>query len=127
MLEIRDQILRTGTVAVSTDTDNATATATATPHTSTTSGAQGVILATGVRADFSAAVTAVKAITITFTDVNGVAQTEVYRWDFSLGPFVVSFPGILTGLKGTAVVATLAASGTGGTTGRVSLYFSETG
>lgn len=125
MLDIRDQLIRTGTVAVSSDADNATATATATPHTN--AGAKGRILATGFRADFSAAVTAIKAVTITFTDVNGTAQTEVYRWDFALGPAIVAFPGLLVGQPGVAIVATLAASGTGGTTGRISLYFSETG
>lgn len=123
-IDPQKQAFLAGQIAVSTDVDNGVATATATPHTGST-GQRGKIFGLGFSADFSAAVAAIVAITLTFTDINGTARTLVFRWDFALGPCVLALPGVLAVQEGTALVATLGASGTGGTTGRIVLYYSE--
>lgn len=55
---------------------------------------------------------------VTLSALDGMAP---FRWDFSNGPFYLNLATPLHGVVGNSVVATLAASGAGGTTGRVSL------
>lgn len=113
---INAQALLAGNVAASTDADNATATATV----AATEGARHFAL--GVSADFSAAVSAIKTITIK----RGSTTLLVVRWDFANGPAILPLPGLLHGDHNEAISAELAASGSGGTTGRVYLfYFSQ--
>ena len=109
-MSIQAQVLTAGTATQSSAVDNATATATiaATP---------GVIQRVlGVSADYSATVSAIKTITIT------AKVTVVYRWDFTNGPFHLPLPGPIPGTMNTAVTVALEASGSGGTTGRVTAY-----
>lgn len=48
------------------------------------------------------------------------------RWDFTNGPLIMALPGILRSAESEGISAELEASGTGGTTGRVQLfYFSD--
>ena len=75
----------------------------------------------GVSADYDAAVTAIKTITI----IQGSTTLVVFKWDFTNGAFHFAFPAALAGVLGGAVSATLQASGTGGTDGRISLYHFE--
>lgn len=125
-LDPRRQVFTAGQHAESTDADNATATATATPHTGSQDGAAGCLMLTGVSADFSAAVSAIKAVTVTYTPPGAtVAIDYIIRWDFSLGPCIVPFVGVLSCARGTSATAALAASGTGGTTGRIHLFYAE--
>lgn len=124
-LDPRTQIVMAGLCAISTAADNATATATATPSTGAT-GAQGQLLLTGVMASYSATVSAVKVITVAWTDPNGTSKSLPLSWDFSAGPAVIPLPGVFTCRSGTVATATLAASGTGGTTGLIALSYSET-
>ena len=124
-LDPRQQAFLAGQHAESTDADNATATATATPHTSG-DGATGALFLLGISADFSAAVSAIKAITVTYTPPGAAATVDyVLRWDFSLGPAVIPFPGVLSCARGTVATAALAASGTGGVTGTIHLFYAE--
>ncbi len=109
-MTIQAQALISGDVTQSSAVDNATATATiaATP---------GVIQRVlGASADYSATVSAIKTVTIT------AAKTTVFRWDFTNGPFHFALPAALPGALNTAVTVALEASGTGGTTGRVTAY-----
>ena len=125
-LDPRQQVFLAGQHAESTDADNATATATATPHSSGSALAEGQLYLLGISADFSAAVSAIKAITVTYTPPGAtVAITYVLRWDFSLGPAVIPFPGVLACARGTTATAALAASGTGGVTGTIHLFYFE--
>lgn len=125
-LDPRQQVFLAGQHAESTDADNATATATATPHSSGDGQAIGALFLLGISADFSAAVSAIKAITITYTPPGSASTVDyVLRWDFSLGPAVIPFPGVLACERGTTATAALAASGTGGTTGKIHLFYSE--
>ena len=113
MSAIHAQLVLAGQVANSADADNAVATA-------SVAGATGVrhfIL--GAVASYSQTVSAVK--TITFK--RGATTLLQVRWDFSLGPAVIRLPGVLHGDYGEAVSVELEASGTGGTTGRVSLFY----
>lgn len=91
--------------------DNATATATV----AAVANQRHMIL--GVEAHFSAAVTAIVAVTVNY---NSLTWTE--RWDFTNGPFFFNFPVGLMGAVGSTVTATLGASGTGGTNGYVTLF-----
>lgn len=91
--------------------DNATATVTlAAP----TDGSRRYVCA--IDADFSAAVNAIKTVTLKY---DGVAQFA-WRWDFSLGPFQRNVP--FAGPKDAEVSVELQASGTGGVTGRVGVW-----
>ncbi len=109
-MSIAAQVLLAGTATQSAAVDNAIATATiaATPAV-----IQRVL---GVSADYSATVSAIKTITITGK------VTVVHRWDFTNGPFHLALPGPIPGVVNTAVTVALEASGTGGTTGRVTAY-----
>lgn len=114
-------ILASGTATSSSDADNAVATATLAAATGTRH------CITGAVADYSAAVAAVKAVTFNWVE-NGTAKSLVVRVDFSKQhPAFIYLPGTLTGDAGEAVTVTLAASGTGGTTGRVSVFHSPIG
>ena len=109
-MSIQAQILVAGDVTQSSAVDNATATA-------TIGATEGVIQrVVGVSADYSAAVSAIKTITIT------AKKTVVFRWDFSNGGFYLALPVALPGVVNTAVTVALEASGSGGTTGRVTAY-----
>lgn len=125
-LDPRQQAFLAGQHAESTDADNATATATATPHTSGDGLAYGALFLLGFSADFSAAVSAIKTITVTYTPPGAAATVDyVLRWDFSLGPAVIPLPGVLTCARGTSATAALGASGTGGVTGKIHLFYAE--
>ena len=75
----------------------------------------------GVSADYDAAVTAIKTITI----IQGSTTLLVFEWNFNNGAFHFAFPAAIKGVLGGAVSATLEASGTGSTFGRISLYHFE--
>ncbi len=75
----------------------------------------------GLEAHYSAAVAAIKTITLSRT-VNGVAVNKTYKWDFAKGPFVHNFPLLVHGDYGTDVIATLDASGTPGVVGTVAIW-----
>lgn len=104
----------------STAADNATATA-------TIAAAPGqAVLAFGLHAQFSAAVAAKKILTLQYTDEAGTSKTLTWELDFALGlGRDVTFPLAIRGKSGEAVVATLAASGAGGTTGTIGIYWSQ--
>jgi hypothetical protein len=51
------------------------------------------------------------------------AMVPAVQWDFTNGPLIMPFPGVVHGEGGYAVSAVLPASGTGGTTGRIVLYY----
>lgn len=109
-MAIQAQALIAGDATQSSAVDNATATATipATP---------GVIQRVlGVSADYSATVSSVKTITIT------AEKTVVFRWDFTNGAFHFALPMALRGDINTAITVALEASGSGGTTGRVTAW-----
>lgn len=115
--------------ADSASADNATATLTlaATPNTSQ-EGTTNIPMAlqyvlSGVGATFSGAVAAVRLIQVAYTDPDGTSRTLSFRWDFTNGDFLVTFPGPLTVQRGAAATATLAASGSGGNVGEVTLYY----
>lgn len=109
--------LLSGQVADSSDADNDTATV-------TVAGTPGVRhIALGIHADYSAApASGYKAVTLTRTK-NGASTSAVFRHDFSAGPFSIALPVGLASDHGATLVATLAASGTGGVTGRVRLFY----
>ena len=109
---INAQLLLAGTTATG-SADNGTATATAAAATGTRH------VMTGVVAQYSAAVASVK--TITFK--RGVTTLCVIRWDFTNGPAIIALPGVLRGQHGEAVSCELEASGAGGTTGSVYLFY----
>ncbi len=109
-MAIKDQVLIAGDATQSSAVNNATATATI----PATQGVQQRVL--GVSADYSATVSAYKTITIT------AKKTIIFRWDFTNGPFLFALPVALPGEINTAITVALEASGTGGTTGRVTAY-----
>lgn len=111
-MSIQAQVLIAGKPTQSAVADDAVATATVAAIPSMTH----YIL--GVSADFDAAVSAIKAIAI----IQGSTTLITYQWDFTNGAFHFAFPTTMKGVIGGAVSATLAASGTGGTEGRISLY-----
>ena len=76
----------------------------------------------GVSADYSATVSAIKTITVTYTR-DGSSTTYIVRWDFSNGAFPFSLPGVLKGDHSSAITVALEASGTGGTSGRVYAFY----
>lgn len=109
--------LRAAAVAQGNLADNAISTA-------SVAGAKGVVHhSLGFSADYSAAVAAIK--TITFK--KGSTTSFVLRHDFTLGNLLpVALPVAVRGDEDGAVSVELEASGTGGVTGRVNLfYFSE--
>ena len=110
-----NELLLNGDAFQSTAADNATATV--------TRAAVGNVrhFIGGIAADYSAAVSAIKTITVTRV-TNGTTVTLVYRWDFGKGPFLHNFPLMLHGDYNTAVSVALEASGTGGTTGRATIF-----
>lgn len=121
---VGNQILLAGDHADA-SADNATATATATP--TVTAGAKGRLILLGVTAHFSAAVAAIKDITLTYTRPGaGSTNTITISWDFTAGAYTLAFPAPLTCDRGTAASAALAASGAGGTVGRVTLWYAQT-
>lgn len=125
-LDPRQQVFLAGQHAESTDADNATATATATAHSLAANASEGQLILTGFSADYSAAVSAIKTITVTYTPPGAAATVDyVLRWDFSLGPAVIPLPGPITCARGTNATAALEASGTGGTTGKIHLFYAE--
>ncbi len=73
----------------------------------------------GVEADYSAAVAAVKTVTLKF----GTTTKFIIRWDFSKGPCIFPFPAVQKGDYAQAASIELEASGTPGTTGRVTAFF----
>ena len=109
---IQAQALLAGKVTQSSAADNGTATVTV----SAIEGQTHFML--GVSADFDAAVTAIKAIAI----IQGSTTLVTFQWDFTNGAFHFAFPAAMKGVLGGAVSATLAASGTPGLDGRISLY-----
>ncbi len=111
-MSIQAQVLIAGTPTQSAAADNAVATATV----AAIAGMTHYIL--GVSADFDIAVSAIVTITI----LQGSTALVVYEWDFTNGAFHFAFPTTMKGVVGGAVSATLAASGTGGTSGRITLY-----
>lgn len=77
------------------------------------------IFACGVAADYSATVAAIKTVTLKL----GTATKMIVRWNFANGPFVWSFPAMIHGDYNQAVSVELEASGTGGITGRATLFY----
>ena len=112
-----NQLLQNAKVADSTAVDNGTATATC------ATAAEERAYLTGFIASFSAAVALIKTITITYTGEDDVAKSIVIAWDFANGPAIVSLPGICRAKTGGDITVALAASGTGGTTGRVYAFY----
>ncbi len=108
---IQAQALLSGTFAQDSD-DNAISTAAAPAVQGQT------LFITGVHAQYSAAVAAIKTITLSF---NG--QTLAFSHDFTNGEFVLNFPVALKSALGGAASAALAASGTGGISGKVIVYY----
>jgi hypothetical protein len=51
------------------------------------------------------------------------AMSHALAWDFTNGPLVIPLPGVIGSERGYAVSAILPASGTGGTTGQIILYY----
>lgn len=111
----------TGSLIQSSAADNATATATL--NAIVNAGARGKYFLTGVEAHYSAAVALIKTITINYTDQGGNAVAYTMPWDFTNGDLIVGFPGIIACKEGTGVTATLTGSGTGGTTGQITLFY----
>lgn len=112
-----DTFLSAGNAADSGAADNATATASLTAP----AGSRCAVL--GCTASFSATVSAVKAITFSIPAVTGTV-TIVVNWNFANGPAIVPLPGPMTVVAGGTATCTLAASGAGGTTGRVAMFYS---
>jgi hypothetical protein len=111
------EIVANTDVQASSDVDNATATATV----AAVDGVRHRHL--GVITDYSAAVSAIKTITWKV----GSTTKAILRWDFAKGPFVGPVPGVVRGGVNEAISVELAASGTGGITGRVYLFYSSVG
>ena len=95
--------------------DNATATASVSAITAQKH------LVMGVEAHYSATVSAIKTVTVK----HGSTTWQTFRWDFSNGPFFFSFPVAFRSDTGEAVSAELEASGTGGTSGYVTIYSAQ--
>lgn len=77
----------------------------------------------GIDADYSVTLGAGVIKTITLK-VSGVA-IAVWRWDYSKGPFSRNFPVPLHSGYNEAVTVEIEASGTGGQTGRGSVWVSD--
>jgi hypothetical protein len=92
--------------------DNTTATATVTAI------GEQKHLVLGVEAHYSAAVAAIKSVTIK----HGTTTWQTFRWDFANGPFFFAFPVAFRGDTNEAVSAELQASGNGGVSGYVTIY-----
>lgn len=109
---INAELLLNGEAVQGSAADNATASA-------TKAAAIGVrhFLA-GIRADYSAAVAAIKTVTVKL----GTTVVQVYRWDFSKGPFADNMPVPIKPIENTALTVELEASGTVGVTGRVTMF-----
>lgn len=123
-MEPRDQVLLAGQEATATPADNATATATCTPHVN--GGREGRIVLFGCFAFYSASVAALKDITVTYRRPGATNDsTFTFRHDFTLGPLNLPFPGAITCERGTAPTIALAPSGTPGTSGNVTAFYSE--
>jgi hypothetical protein len=75
--------------------------------------------ALGFFAAYSVAVALIK--TITFK--RGSTTVFILRWDFSKGPCCLPLPSICHGDYNQAISVELEASGTGGTNGRVQLFY----
>ena len=101
-----------GSVVQSSAADNTLATATV----SAIDAVQHFIL--GVEAHFSADVSSRKTVTIK----RGSTTLIVFRWDFTNYLFAFSFPVALKSDYNEAVSAELEASGSGGTSGYVSIW-----
>ena len=115
MMAVDSAPLLRGLVKQSSSVDNATATATIAAIAAQTH------LVLGVQAHYTAAVTAIKTITLT---VDGVAT--VFRHDFTNGAFAYNFPVALSsGTPNVAVTCALEASGTGGTFGQAIIWYAE--
>jgi hypothetical protein len=109
-MSIHAQALLAGNVAQdSADNDVATATQAAVPNQEH--------YITGIYAEYDAAVELFKSITVTYG-----GGTLVFNHDFTNGAFAFAFPSILKGGSGTAVSVALAASGSGGTTGKAMIF-----
>lgn len=94
--------------------DNATATATVVAPKGSR------VAITGLMAHYSADVDAHKIVTVKF----GTTSKMVIDWDFVNGPLFLSFPSPVNNQEvGENVSAELAASGAGGTTGQVALFY----
>ena len=113
----------TGQVAQSALTDNAAAVATVTHHSSGSQQAR--VILCGIKSYYSLAVAALRSVTISYTDCNGTAKTLIVNWDFTNGPLFYNFPIPLACQIATDATASLAASGTGGTTGSCDLFYME--
>ena len=100
-----------GAANQSSGVDNDVATATAAAVSNQTH------LVLGVEAHYSAAVSGIRTVTVTYNSVS-----IVHRWDFSNGPFIYNYPVALKGAMGGAVTCALAASGTGGTSGYATIF-----
>lgn len=112
MAGINSVALLNGKVTQSSAADNATATATAAAIERVRHGGLGVY------ADYSAAVSAIKTITVK----RGTTTLAVFRHDFAGGAFAYSFPCPVWSDYGEALSVELEASGTVGTSGRVALF-----
>lgn len=123
MTDILEQVYYGGQVAQAT-ADNAIATATATPHISTL-GHQGRLTLRGFSANFSINVAVVKTVTVTYTNNDDASVTLIFDWDHVLGAHYLQFPNAIACKPGTAATAALAASGAGGTNGRIKLFYLE--
>lgn len=123
MTDILEQVFYAGQVAQAT-ADNVIGTATATPHTSTL-GHRGRLTLRGFTANYSVNVAVVKTVTITYTDNDDAAITLIFDWDHTLGAHYLQFPNAIACKPGTVATAALAASGTGGTNGRIKLFYAE--
>jgi hypothetical protein len=113
-----NELLLNGDVFQSSATDNATATVTR----AAVGGVRHFV--GGLAADYSAAVSAIKTVTLTRV-VAGSTVTLVYRWDFAKGPFLHNLPLVVHGDQNTAVSVALEASGTGGITGRATIFLAD--
>jgi hypothetical protein len=111
-MSIQTAALLRGKVTQSAAADNATATATVSAITHQSH------YVLGVEAHYDAAVSAIKTVTIK----HGSTTWQVFRWDFTNGPFFFSFPVAFKGANNEAVSAELEASGSGGTDGLVTIY-----
>ena len=100
-------------VVQSDDEDNATATASAAAITAQSHGAL------GIHADYSATVSAVKTVTLK----RATTTLAVFRHDFTAGAFIFPLPSAVWGGQGEVLSVELEASGTGGTSGRATLFF----
>lgn len=57
---------------------------------------------------------------LALTALDGIAPL---RWNFNNGPFYLPMPGLLRTAPGHSLAVTLAASGAGGTTGRITVFY----